>query len=270
MPAVAGIIGFLGTIGKIVVTVARAAYSVGKFIFDKVESFAAFAGKAITFLARHVSGGFKVFAKGVRHVLSDIVHGRLAHLWEDYQNLRKKLAKFLDPVLRNIRTARMVYDEWFKRTIKPILDLIQQARTVLRIFRLFHLKFAEDLDRRLAFIESKIFDTWNTLRRKLNEQATIINLLLDPGLILRQRVLFQRLVRSAGELRNLLDRVTERPLFPKEKDRQDRDRGQFHKSLLPETGARLRRREFTEDEREMMADIDRELEALTGVTVVKR
>ncbi len=129
--------------------------------------------------------GFAALFRGVKHVISDIVHGRFLHLWEDYLKLKAKIKAWFDKHLRWLLELRRRFDEWFRRTIVPILNLLQRIRRVLAIFRVFHLKFAEKLDALLGRLESKIIRNVLVLRQKVNEISTIINLILDPSLVIR-------------------------------------------------------------------------------------
>ncbi len=154
---------------------------------------------------KHLGEGFKVFGKGFKHVLSDIIHGRFVHLVEDYQKLRDRIAKFLDPVLKVIRRIRQVYDEWWKRTVEPVLNLIQRLRMIANGLRLLGIKFGENLDRALSSIEAKIIRNSLVFRAKLNEISNIINLVLDPAMVIREQVMVGSIIRGLdGILKGVL------------------------------------------------------------------
>src|SRR6266581_4477981 len=93
-----------------------------------------------------------LFVRGVKHVISDIVHGRFLHLYQDY----------------------------------------------------LRLKFADKLDRLLGRLESKIIRNTLKLRAKLNEIVTIIDLVLDPGLLIKNNVLLASAGRAIRALMNLV------------------------------------------------------------------
>src|SRR6266571_1993965 len=137
-----------------------------------------------------------LFVRGVKHVISDIVHGRFLHLYQDYLRLKAAIRKWIDDHLGWLLRLRAAFDRWFKNTIVPILNLIQRLRAVLAVFRIFHLKFADKLDRLLGRLESKIIRNTLKLRAKLNEIVTIIDLVLDPGLLINNNVLLASAARS--------------------------------------------------------------------------
>ncbi len=146
---------------------------------------------------------FEAVFRGVKHVISDIVHGRFLHLWEDYLKIKAKLKAWFDKHLRWLLELRRRFDEWFRRTIVPILNLLQRIRRVLAIFRVFHLKFAEKLDALIGRLESKIIRNVLVLRQKVNEISTIINLILDPSLVIRNVPLLRSIWTALDDITRL-------------------------------------------------------------------
>lgn len=175
---------------------------------------------------------FEAVFRGVKHVISDIVHGRFLHLWEDYLKLKAKIKAWFDKHLRWLLELRRRFDEWFNRTIKPILNFLQRIRGVLAIFRVFHLKFAEKLDALIGRLESKIIRNVLVLRQKVNEISTIINLILDPALVIRENVLLQSIAARLRQLRALLGLPDARALTGAEQKTLDRERTRYLASTV--------------------------------------
>jgi hypothetical protein len=190
---------------SIIIAILNALIAVLNFILAVLNA-------VITFL-------FKVFGilvRGIRHIISDIVHGRFLHLYEDYLRLKKRIKKWFEDHLDWLLRLRKAFDDWYRNVIIPILNLIQRIRAVLAVFRIFHLKFAEKLDALLGRLEAKIIKNTLALRSKLNEVVTIIDLVLDPGLLIRDNVLLASAARSIKALGNLLGIGFSRPLTSKE------------------------------------------------------
>ncbi len=142
----------------------------------------------------------RVLAHGLRHVISDIVHGRFRHLFEDYLRLKAKLRAFFEPVLRVLRRIRQIFDQFFKQFIAPVLNLLQTFRKILVIFRIFHLKFAEALDRKIRRIEARIITNTLVLRQRINQISTILTLILNPELLIRGRTLIGSLISAIDDV----------------------------------------------------------------------
>ncbi len=156
---------------------------------------------------------FEAVFRGVKHVISDIVHGRFLHLWEDYLKLKAKLKAWFDKHLRWLLELRRRFDAWFRSTIVPILNLLQRIRRVLAIFRIFHLKFAEKLDALIGRLESKIIRNTLALRQKVNEISTIINLILDPSLVIRNVPLLRSIWTALDDITRIFFHTTLRRIF---------------------------------------------------------
>ncbi len=179
---------------------------------------------ALSRIGRVIGKGFKYFFKGFRHVLSDIVHGRFVKLYHDYLDQKDKLHEWVEEHLGWLLKLRKAFDDWYRNTIIPILNLIHGLRAVLAVFRIFHLKFAEKLDALLGRLESKIIRNTLVLRSKINEILTFVDLVLDPGLLIRQNVLLASAERALNGLFALLGLGWGRTLTAAEEAREKQSR----------------------------------------------
>jgi len=68
-----------------------------------------FAWNALLAVAKVLGHAVKLIARGFVHVLSDIVHGRFLHLFQDYLDLKAKLTAWLGPVLRILMRIRQLF-----------------------------------------------------------------------------------------------------------------------------------------------------------------
>lgn len=171
--------------------------------------------------------------KGFGWLWDSVVKAGLTKLVGTFLKVRQWLSNLLSPVIRFIKQLRAWYDAYFNQFVKPVLKIIRQMRQVLQVFRLLGFKWAARLDADLARIENKIVTAYITLRQYLNIATSWIQLVVDPLGILRRNPLFAALIRSAPELRNMMDAVTQRPLTSAEAAAQHKD-GQW---LSPSTRA---------------------------------
>ncbi len=167
---------------------------------------------------------FGVVIRGFKHVISDIVHGRFLHLYQDYLALKKKIKDWLDKHLPWLFELRKRFDLWWRHTIVPLLNWIHRVRAILAVLRIFHVGFAKKLDELLAGLEAKIIKNTLVLRAKLNLVISIIDLVLDPGLLIRQNVLIGSAVRAIRQMFAALGLGFGRPLTTQEQADQDRTR----------------------------------------------
>jgi len=141
--------------------------------------------------------------------------------------VRQWLSNLLSPILRWIKLLRALYDQYFNQFVKPILKILRQMRQVLQVFKLLGFKWAARLDADIARIEGKIVALYTQLRAYLNIATTWIQLIIDPTGILRRNPLFAAIIRSAPELRNLMDAVTVHQQTQQEVDKSNRANGWF-------------------------------------------
>jgi len=167
---------------------------------------------------------FGILLRAVKHILSDIIHGRFLHLYEDYLRLKARLKKWFEDHLGWLLRLRKAFDDWYRHTIIPILNMIQRIRAILAIFRIFHLKFAQKLDDLLGALEAKIIKNTLALRGKVNEIVSILELVLDPGLLIRDNVFLASAARALRGLFNALGLGFGRALTSAEEARQKRVR----------------------------------------------
>ncbi len=172
--------GFLGGLIGVLQGLLAQLISAIVFLFQLLQAVSVFIWNALVATVQFLLKGFQVLLRGLKHVISDVVHLRFRHLLEDYLKLKQMLNKWLEPVLKIIRRIREIQQLIFDTWIRPVLNMLQHIRQVLAIFRIFHLKFAEKLDRQIAELEGKIIR--NTLRivQEVNRIASFIELILDP------------------------------------------------------------------------------------------
>lgn len=135
----------------------------------------------------------KIFKKVAQAIWQVAIHKALLHLFHLYQQLRewaKKLKGWLD---RFHALQRRQQVQAFRR----VINLIQRARRILLIFRLFHLHWADKLDHYLVKLEVRLVQRQFDLARKTNEIIGWLNLVLDPRG-------FLRVIPQLGSIANII------------------------------------------------------------------
>lgn len=132
----------------------------------------------------------------------------LLHIWDGF--FKRILDKFfqlmfkihdwleahLRPIIDFIRKVQRILDHIYARYIRPVLNTIHRVRQLLLVLRLLHVKFAEELDRKLAGIERKISGTFLQVRSILTLTLDLLNVIVDPSKLLRRPTLIISLRRS--------------------------------------------------------------------------
>ncbi len=162
-------------------------------------------GKAFGWLWEH----------GVKTVLSKALN--------TFVKVRDWLQKVFAPLIKWLRILRQWQDQFFNRYVRPVLNLIQHIRSVLAVFRIFHLHFADALDKWLGKLEGKIIKNTVFLRQKINQILSFLELIVDPSLVFRRVPWLARLNRSIAAVARALRRSGNVPLTTAQKAGQQAD-----------------------------------------------
>jgi hypothetical protein len=120
-----------------------------------------------------------------RRLWDGFFKGLLIRLANGILRVHQWLEAHLGPVIRFLQKVRAYIDRLYNIYVRPILNTIQQIRRVLVVLRALHIKFAEELDRRLLDIEGKIAHGFLTVRGALNATISWLNAASDPSRLAR-------------------------------------------------------------------------------------
>lgn len=180
-------------------------------VFDVVgkmfKTITAFARALTSVLGNVFTGHFHIFtsaAQWIAHAMATLVKKWIPSLISEVQHLYTKLRNLVKPVVDTIHRIRQIQEAYFNTYIRPILNFIQHLRQALVILRLMHVKFATQLDQRLANIEDQIYTRFMNVLREFNVVSDYINYILDPFGLFDSNLYLQTALRSIGGLFNAL------------------------------------------------------------------
>lgn len=122
------------------------------------------------------------------------------YLKEAYEFVKKwglKVNKIID-------RARRIYDQYWRKYIFPIINVISKIRQMMFILSLLHVSFAKKLDGYLAQLEFKIAQYSLIVREQLNRIAAVIDTILLAPSLFHPLVLLNSLAGNLRDIRNLL------------------------------------------------------------------
>lgn len=152
--------------------------------------------------------------RGVITLIKDGILGLIKRLKQLIDDLRKKLGSVIGPLIIHAKQVRAFIDIIFNQYVAPILQTIQHIRQTLEIFKLFHLKWAEALDKRLAALEGEIASRFLIVKQYLNKYLDFLELIMDPTGVLNPLAVWGATVRSINGLGALIRGFGFRPLLP--------------------------------------------------------
>lgn len=136
-------------------------------------------------LSSLVKKGFTFLQKSFTTIFNDFKK-YVGKLYDDYQKFKAKLDTWMKPVMKVIQRVRTIYNDWWKKTVQPMLNAIHRVRMTLGILKFFHVGFAVKLDNTLAKVEGAIIHNSLLFMQKFNEYASFLELIVDPALLLRK------------------------------------------------------------------------------------
>lgn len=194
--------GFLDAVVETIITLTRAAFFAVIHVLNQliafVQAFGQLVAKAFGAAGTLFSHLWNGFFKGIfRNFLNA---ARAAHDW---------LERHLRPVINFLRRIRALQDAYFNHYLRPLLNLLQHVRGFLQLLKLLHINIAAQLDSYIAGLESRLSQTFLTLRAAVNTAIDLVNILADPALLLRKPTLIASIRRTLPAISVVL---TRRPL----------------------------------------------------------
>jgi len=195
---------FFGGIIDSLVGIINAIIAALVFLFNLLVAVFQFLYAALVAIANALVTGIKLIARGFAHVISDIVHGRFLHLFQDYLDLKAKLTAWLAPVLRILHRIKAIFDKFVLAPLLRYINLIQQMRKFLVVFRILGFKWAKKLDAQLADMERRVVQNVLVLESWINFAISAVSLIMDPSLIMRKNFLLASLLSFLGAVKRVV------------------------------------------------------------------
>jgi hypothetical protein len=184
------------------------------FLYNAVRSVLGFLQKLL-----------KIIVDGLKHVISDVLHGHLLAVLKDLQAMFHAIHDLFAPILKFIAQVQAWYIKYIYRYVKMVEDIISRIRVVLSLFRLLGIKWAAKLDADLARIQGYLTTALQAIVGTLNTVSTWLTLITDPAGIIRKDFFTGTLFSSLGPVRSAMTFGQDRALFASEASNTAGDRG---------------------------------------------
>jgi hypothetical protein len=151
---------------------------------------------------------------GAFDLIKGAIVGLIQRIKKIIEVLQEKIGKVLGPIIKYGKQVRDLWDHLFSKYIAPILNAIQHVRQTLAIFKVFHLKFADALDKRLAKLEGDIAKPFLIVKQKINQILSVLELWSDPFGFLTGNAIWRGLTSTIAGLRGLILGFNFSPTLP--------------------------------------------------------
>lgn len=165
-------------------------------------------------IANFLFGIVKAIGNFLQTLWDKFFKGIFSRVWQALVKAHQWLEDHLRPLIRFLQRVQVWFDRIYARYIRPFLNLIQHIRQFLLILKLLHVKFAIELDAKLAQIQTEVARVFIEARAILNNVVNVVNLIADPTALLRKPVLIVSARRSVGALIRVLTGMPPGYYFP--------------------------------------------------------
>jgi hypothetical protein len=211
---------FFGVLDAFFGAIVNALIAAFNFLFHILIAIAQFIWNGLIAIVNFLGHAFTILGRFFQHLWDKILKPIFTTLVKDYQKLRAFLQRVLGPYLKFIQTIQV----WITKHILPIIKLaiaiIQRVRIILEIFRLLGFKWAAKLDADLRKVQDFLTTALQDIVVGLNTLTTIMEVIIDPAMLLRKNVLGGTLFKYLGALKRAVGFGGNRALDPDEAQSQ--------------------------------------------------
>jgi hypothetical protein len=155
-----------------------------------------------------VGQAFGDFARTVANAAKSLWQHVVSPALEAVRTFFERAGQFIDKVTAPIRAVferiNRALDWVWSRVIAPILDVIEKVRLVLRLLAELGVEWAAKLDAILLALETRIYDSFRTVREWVNTFQSWIDVLFDPRGWIRATPWLYTLYRWGGNALGIL------------------------------------------------------------------
>jgi hypothetical protein len=213
-----GFLDFLGSVGDIFGEIASLVAQVFAVLWHVMVALFTFIWNTLVAVFNFLVSVFQNVAKLFARLWTDYVKPAINGLFNFIAKIYSAIHRVLDPLMRWIQKIRAWYDTHILPILKKQIQMIQRVRQFLTILRIFHVKWAQRLDDKLAGIQSKITDSIELVRGYLNMVISWIALITDQTNVIRRSVLGSWLLSHLGALKRIVGYGDGRQITQAEQD----------------------------------------------------
>jgi hypothetical protein len=136
--------------------------------------------------------------------------------WDKFYSMFDRVRTWLNdtfgPVIQFLQTVRTQILAFYKTWIKPVLDTIDAARSVLKVLEALHVAWAQKLDNALGDLEARINAPFLFVIGKLNELLNFVNRVMTADGLIQRIAHLRTLARDIDATWSMLLQAKTRPL----------------------------------------------------------
>lgn len=216
-----GFFDIIGYVVQLIQEVINFVVSVVNWLVQAILQIAQFIWDALQAVATAIENIFVKIGRFFEGLWTNYIKPAINGLIKLYGRIRARLAAIFAPLVRLITRVRA----WFYQYIYPWIKLAQQIlstiRVILSLFRILGAKWAAQLDADIARIQGYLTTALQDIVKTLNTASSLLNVLVDPGAIIRKDFFSGTLFSSLGAVKRAVAFGSNRALTPDEQSSED-------------------------------------------------
>jgi hypothetical protein len=194
---------FFGGVIASIIDAINAIISALVYLWNLLVAVFQFLYNALVAIVNALIKAVQVVVRGFIHFFTTILPNFLKRLYQDYVDLKAKVTAWLAPVLRILMRIRQLFNTYVLAPLLRTINLIQHIRQFLVIFRLLGFKWAARLDNYLTKLEQQLVQNVLVIQAYLNLAISVLDLIIDPSMILRKNFLLASLLSFLGAVKRV-------------------------------------------------------------------
>lgn len=196
--------------------------------WTNLSTSAAFLYNAISGVTDWLKRFFAILIDGLKHIISDILHGHLLNIIKDVRDTLHTLHILFQPILDALDWLHKIYYKYIFKWVVLVQDILSRVRVTLAVFRILGAKWAAKLDADIQRIQGYVTLVMSDITKTLNTVTSWVQIAFDPAGIVRKDFFTGTLFGSLQSVRAASEFGQDRPLFASEARDTEQDRAMIH------------------------------------------
>jgi hypothetical protein len=178
---------------QILTTIGQALWAAVQVIWSALEAVFSWLG-----------GIFKALMGWMENAVRWLFSTALPAIRDFINKIVAKVQAFLQPLINYLKMQIQAINQLYNNVIRPFMNLLQRLRGFLMIFRLFHLRFAQELDQYLAGLEARINGAFLAVQGDIGRLLQWVEWIASPAGLLAPANFLLGAINSLSQLWALL------------------------------------------------------------------
>lgn len=200
-----GFLGLLlGWLGDAAIAALQATVIALQWAVAALWAFATSVYNGMIALGSHVLEGFQKAWDFLKATYEDVLKPAWDKLSQLFNRVRAWLNETFGPIIRALKSIRKHILDFYAQWIRPVMQAIDAARSILKILEALHIAWATALDNALGTVEGWVNEAFQLVLSKLNGVINTLNAVVTGELLFKRVPFLMTLKRDISPLAKML------------------------------------------------------------------